>query len=68
MDNKQGSGQVRPQQAMRAVLANEFSFANRLSSQARQSAAERAWSAISRFYDNYTDISRVRGDLDPVSS
>ncbi len=35
-----------------AVLANEFSFANKLNSMARQSAAERAWSAISRFYDN----------------
>lgn len=35
-----------------AVLAKEFSFANDLNSQARQSAAERAWSAIARFYDN----------------
>jgi putative transposase len=35
-----------------AVLAKEFSFANELNSMARQSAAERAWSAISRFYDN----------------
>ncbi|MDJ0800125.1 MAG: transposase [Calothrix sp. MO_167.B12] len=34
------------------VLAAEFSFANELNSMARQSAAERAWSAISRFYDN----------------
>jgi putative transposase len=35
-----------------AVLAKEFSFADELNSMARQSAAERAWSAISRFYDN----------------
>ncbi|NES02516.1 MAG: transposase, partial [Okeania sp. SIO2F4] len=34
------------------VLAKEFKFANELNSMARQSAAERAWSAISRFYDN----------------
>ncbi|QCS48436.1 IS200/IS605 family element transposase accessory protein TnpB [Picosynechococcus sp. PCC 11901] len=34
-----------------AVLAKEFPFANDLNSQARQSAAERAWSAISRFYE-----------------
>jgi putative transposase len=34
------------------VLAQEFSFAERLNSMARQSAAERAWSAISRFFDN----------------
>jgi putative transposase len=35
-----------------AILAAEFSFANELNSMARQSAAERAWTAISRFYDN----------------
>lgn len=35
-----------------AVLASEFPFADKLNSMARQSAAERAWSAISRFYDN----------------
>ncbi len=34
------------------VLAHDFDFANKLNSQARQSSAERAWSAISRFYDN----------------
>jgi putative transposase len=34
------------------VLAHEFSFAEQLNSQARQSSAERAWSAISHFYDN----------------
>ena len=35
-----------------AVLAKEFPFADELNSQARQSAAERAWSSISRFYEN----------------
>ncbi len=35
-----------------AVLAKEFDFAKKLGSQARQSSAERAWSSISRFYDN----------------
>jgi len=34
------------------LLAEEFSWAKKLNSMARQSAAERAWSAISRFYDN----------------
>src|SRR6266581_1814067 len=35
-----------------AVLAKDYSFAYLLNSQARQCAADRAWSAISRFYDN----------------
>ncbi len=35
-----------------AQLAKEFPFANELNSMARQSSAERAWSAIARFYDN----------------
>ncbi|MGJ5673339.1 MAG: RNA-guided endonuclease InsQ/TnpB family protein [Nostochopsis sp.] len=35
-----------------AVLAAEFSFASELNSMARQSAAERAWSAVARFYEN----------------
>ena len=34
------------------VLALEFPFAKDLNSMARQSSAERAWSSISRFYDN----------------
>jgi putative transposase len=33
-----------------AVLAAEFPFADELNSMARQSAAERAWGAIARFY------------------
>src|SRR6266704_1605895 len=35
-----------------AVLAQEYPFARRLNSMARQAAAERAWFAISRFYEN----------------
>nr|MDZ8036317.1 transposase [Nostoc sp. CreGUA01] len=35
-----------------AVLASEFPFADELNSMARQSAAERSWSAIARFYNN----------------
>ncbi len=35
-----------------AVLAKEFPFADKLNSQARQASAERAWAAISRFFDN----------------
>ncbi|MEH2364561.1 RNA-guided endonuclease InsQ/TnpB family protein [Nostoc sp.] len=35
-----------------ALLAKEFPFASKLNSMARQAAAERAWAAISRFYDN----------------
>src|SRR5437868_3809484 len=35
-----------------AVLAQEYAFAHHLNSQARQASADRAWFAISRFYDN----------------
>ena len=35
-----------------AVLASEFEFADKLNSMARQAHAERAWSSISRFFDN----------------
>jgi len=35
-----------------AVLAATFPFADELNSQARQASAERAWTAISRFYEN----------------
>jgi putative transposase len=35
-----------------AILAKEFPWARKLNSQARQASAERAWSAITRFYDN----------------
>ena len=39
-------------QCLCAVLAKKYAFASLLNSQARQVAADRAWSAISRFYDN----------------
>ncbi len=35
-----------------AVLAKEYPFALELNSTARQASAERAWSSISRFFDN----------------
>ena len=35
-----------------AIWAKEFDFANLLGAMARQASAERAWAAISRFYDN----------------
>jgi putative transposase len=35
-----------------AVLAKEYSFVDELNSMARQASAERAWSAISRFFEN----------------
>jgi len=44
-----------------AVLAAEFTFASELNSMARQSAAERAWSAISRFYDNCKKKTKNKG-------
>ena len=50
MDNK-GIGKYELS-AYCAVLGKEFPFAGKLNSQARQASAERAWSAITRFYDN----------------
>ncbi|WP_286392451.1 RNA-guided endonuclease InsQ/TnpB family protein [Pseudanabaena mucicola] len=35
-----------------AVLAKEFEFAKKLNAQARQASAEKAWSAINRFFEN----------------
>jgi len=35
-----------------AVLGQEYEWAGKLNSQARQASAERAWSAIARFFDN----------------
>lgn len=49
-----------------AVLASEFPFANILNSTARQACAERAWAAISRFYDNCNkQISGKKADGTP---
>jgi putative transposase len=39
-------------QALCAQLAKDFPFAARLNAMARQAAADRAWFAISRFYEN----------------
>lgn len=50
MDNQE-VGQASLQRLC-AVLAKEYNFANELNSMARQASAERAWSAISRFYEN----------------
>ena len=50
MDNK-GIGKYELS-AYCAVLGKEFPFPGKLNSQARQASAERAWSAITRFYDN----------------
>lgn len=38
--------------AYTAILAQQFAFAAKLGSQARQAAAERAWKGVQRFYDN----------------
>src|SRR5579883_1078512 len=35
-----------------STLAKDYDFASKLNSQARQAAADRAWSAIARFYEN----------------
>jgi putative transposase len=43
-----------------AVLAASFPFANELNSMARQSASERAWGAIARFYDNCKKVQTPR--------
>ena len=50
MDNK-GAGKYQLS-AYCKVLAAEFPFAQKLNSMARQSSADRAWAAISRFYAN----------------
>ena len=50
MDNK-GVGKYQLS-AYCKVLAAEFPFAQKLNSMARQSSADRAWAAISRFYSN----------------
>jgi putative transposase len=52
MDNKDSQIDKYSLNKYCAVLASEFTFADELNSMARQSAAERCWSAIARFYDN----------------
>ncbi len=52
MDRQPEGKNFEAMSAYTAVLAKEFAFAGRLGSQARQASAERAWFAVSRFYDN----------------
>ncbi|MGH1396861.1 MAG: RNA-guided endonuclease InsQ/TnpB family protein, partial [Trichormus sp.] len=52
MDNKDSKVDKYALNKYCAVLAAQFPFADELNSMARQSAAERCWSAIARFYDN----------------
>jgi putative transposase len=52
MDNKDSKIDKYALNKYCAVLAAEFPFADELNSMARQSAAERSWSAIAKFYDN----------------
>jgi putative transposase len=59
MDNK-GIGKYELS-AYCAVLAKEFPWANKLNSMARQASAERAWSAIARFYDNCKKKAKNKG-------
>lgn len=53
MDERGGQGISKNDlQCYCAVLAKDYPFASCLNSQARQASADRAWFAISRFYDN----------------
>ena len=47
-------------------MAEEFEFAKELNSMARQSAAERAWSAICRFLNNCKRRRNLRAKSDPA--
>ena len=52
-----------------AVLADcpDFPWAKKLNSMARQASAERAWSAISRFFDNCKkNVAFLVGSIDPT--
>ena len=65
MDNK-GVGKYQLS-AYCKVLAAEFPFAHKLNSMARQSSADRAWAAISRFYKNCKDkIPGKKADATPL--
>ena len=63
MDNK-GVGKYQLS-AYCKVLAAEFPFAHKLNSMARQSSADRAWAAISRFYTNCKNqsLGKKTGDI-----
>ncbi|HBL12594.1 MAG TPA: transposase, partial [Cyanobacteria bacterium UBA11162] len=43
------------------VLAQKFPWASQLNSMARQASAQRAWSAIARFYDNCKKKAKKKG-------
>jgi putative transposase len=51
-----------------AVLAKEFPFANKLNAMSRQASAERAWAAISRFFDNCKKRCALVGSPDVKSA
>ena len=53
-------------QALCSRLAQEYSFAARLNSQARQAAAARAWAAIERFYTNCREQRPWEDGLSPL--
>lgn len=57
MDNK-GVGKYQLS-AYCKVLAAEFSFAEALNSMARQSSADRAWAAISRYMRNHAFVNKL---------
>ncbi|MDC0831541.1 transposase [Geitlerinema sp. CS-897] len=50
------------------VLAREYDFARELNSTARQASAERAWSAISRFFENCRKSVPGKKRCDPAPS
>jgi transposase len=57
---------VNPAYLNLAILIFRFHDANKLNSMARQSSAERAWSAIDRFYDNCKKKAKGKKGLSPV--
>jgi putative transposase len=66
MDNK-GVGKYQLS-AYTKVLADEYPFAHKLNSMARQSSADRAWAAISRFYQNCKKKISGKKRCDPAAS
>jgi putative transposase len=50
------------------VLAQEYDFARELNSTARQASAERAWSAIARFFENCRQSAPGKKRYDPAPS
>ncbi len=65
MDNK-GIGRYDLSKFCAVLAANaEFPWVSKLNSMARQASAERAWSAIARFFDNCKKRKVCRGDIPP---